>query len=139
MITESSVGISLLTILLACIVSFILGIGGLALFCYFKIKKESHLIPSSPLYATKQNFYVNIPLREPPTPKRTPSFSKNSILTNGTAKVMTKPLVANGNGTLKAIVKPMEHDTATIKRNSNNLKNGYARSFDFEADADRYS
>lgn len=110
------------------------------MFCYYKVKKEHHLIPSSPLYATKQNFYVNVPLREPPTPKRTPSFSKNSTLTNGTPKVLTKPLVAaNGTGTVKAIVKPMEYDTATIKRNSNNLKNGYARSFDFEADVDRYS
>ncbi len=137
MIPESGSSISTVTLLLSCFLSFILGLCALALFCYYKMKKEQHMIPSSPLYATKQNFYVNVPLREPPVPKRTPSFSKNSTLTNGAPKVFTKPLVQNG--TIKAVVKPMEYDTATIKRNSNNLKNGYARNYDSDNDTDRFS
>lgn len=120
------------TLLLFCCLSYIIGICTCAILYCYKIKREQHLIPSSPLYATKQNFYVNVPLREPLTPKRTSSFSKNTVSSSSMPKVCTKSLTSNN-------VKPVEFDIATIKRNSNNLKNGYARTYKLDPDSDRFS
>lgn len=77
-------------------------------------------MPGSPHYiSSKQNPYVTVPLKEAPSPRRAPSFSKT---TGGNApKLFSKPL--------------QDYETATIKRNSHSLANGHVRA---DLDQDKF-
>lgn len=111
-----------------CFVSFIVGVCAAAVLTYYWTKRNPYTVPSSPHYISKQNPYVTVPLKEVPTlPKRTPSFTKGTLTTNGTLpKVLAKPLSGvGGAGT-------GDYETATIKRNSHSLLNGHARSSTLE-------
>lgn len=105
---------------LFCFLSFIVGLSAAAVFSYYWVRKHQYSVPSSPHYISKQNPYVTVPLKEVITPKRTPSFSKNSLSLNGGPKVSSKTIT--------------EYETATIKRNSHSLLNGHARTSNLEQD-----
>lgn len=111
------------TLVIFSFLSFVVGVSAAAVFSYYWTKKHPYTVPSSPHYISKQNPYVTVPLKEVSTlPKRTPSFSKAALTTNGTLpKILSKSSGA-------------DYETATIKRNSHSLLNGHARSSALEQD-----
>ena len=113
-------------LVLFCFVSFMVGICMAAAFTYYWAKRNPYTVPSSPHYISKQNPYVTVPLKEVSTlPKRTPSFTKGTLTTNGTLpKVLVKSCTGAGGVS--------DYETATIKRNSHSLLNGHARSSTLE-------
>ncbi|XP_066909269.1 semaphorin 5c [Halyomorpha halys] len=117
-VQEGSVGAG--TVVGCVILGFIVGaIAALAGY-YLHGKRSRHRVPGSPHYiSSKQNPYVTVPLKEVSSPKRAPSFSKQS---NGaTPKLFSKPL--------------QDYETATIKRNSHSLTNGHVRA---DLDQDKF-
>lgn len=120
--SQSSEPPSTTAMVIFCFIAFVAGSCLSAVFCYYWLKKHQHSLPSSPHYISKQNPYVTVPLREVSTPKRTPSFSKNSLPANGTTPKLFSQKASS------------DYETATIKRNSHNLLNGHTRTSTLEQD-----
>ncbi|XP_018916719.2 semaphorin 5c [Bemisia tabaci] len=113
-VQSSSVGhsVSVASILGFCVLAFAFGLIVSGFLCYYWLRRQRPIIPGSPHYiSSKQNPYVTVPLKEVHHPKRTPSFSKHTLPSNGTPKVFNS--------------RPVEYETATIKRNSHSLLNGH--------------
>lgn len=117
-VLEGSVGAG--TVIGCVALGFIVGALAALAGYYLHDKRSRHRVPGSPHYiSSKQNPYVTVPLKEAPSPRRAPSFSKT---TGGNApKLFSKPL--------------QDYETATIKRNSHSLANGHVRA---DLDQDKF-
>lgn len=117
---RAGVGVSFGSVFGLCMLAFLVGAVAAVGLGYLYLHRRRPRLPSSPHFiSSKQNSYVTVPLKEIHSPKRTPSFSKNGTLTNGTPKLFAKL--------------PVDYETATIKRNSHSLANGHIRA-DLEQD-----
>lgn len=88
-VLEGSVGAG--TVIGCVALGFIVGALAALAGYYLHDKRSRHRVPGSPHYiSSKQNPYVTVPLKEAPSPRRAPSFSKT---TGGNApKLFSKPL-----------------------------------------------
>ena len=110
-------------LVLLCCACFVGGLCLAAAFAYCWTRRNPYTVPSSPHYISKQNPYVTVPLREVPTlPKRTPSFTKGTLTSNGALPKVLAKNSSTGSGGIG------DYETATIKRNSHSLLNGHVRS-----------
>jgi len=140
--SDGSNAVSIGLALGSCVAAFVVGLVLMGVLCYLYVHHRRPRIPGSPHdVSSKQNPYVTVPLKEVGSyyTKHTPSFSSSA--SSGNVSTPGSHKTPNGGtgtslGTPKLFAKPLvEHETATIKRNSHTLGNGHIRA---DLDQDKF-
>ena len=138
--TPVTAGTSVNFIVGGCVLGFILGgvVGAGLVYYYLKIKKNGGLNPPHYISAKSQNLYVSLPMLDLKQHKQLPPSSPHghADYNSSTLRSNTGTLRSSKNGSSIYSSKPVDYETATIKRSHSRRDSSLINNSSIRADLD---